>query len=117
MILAVGVVLFLVAIVLLGTYFLEPSTKTTTFKRVSVNEARNVASSQQKIKPQKSVAKKPKLTFKELLFKAGIVSDVELKKFYLISAISPVIGFGVGFLIGFLVGYSTIANGLGILGA
>jgi pilus assembly protein TadC len=59
--------------------------------------------------------KKTRISLKERLFRAGIVSDGELKKFYLIKAFSPVVGFLIGFGIPALFFSSGAGVGLGVV--
>jgi len=59
--------------------------------------------------------KKTRVSLKERLFRAGIVSDGELKKFYLIKAFSPVVGFLIGFGIPALFQSSGAGVGLGVV--
>lgn len=101
--------------------FLNSKPRTTTFKRTATTRASTITSSTQtrQTGARQFTAKKKKqpLTFKEKLFRAGIISNIELKKFYIIYTISPLSGFLIMFLLGLYLQGLALANIFGIFGA
>ncbi|MCS6962271.1 MAG: type II secretion system F family protein [Deltaproteobacteria bacterium] len=118
MIIWAGVLLLLLVGLLLAYNYVESKPKTAAFNRTFVSKAQPVRTSTPLSSNVKKTEKKSKkLSHKELLFKAGIVSSAELKKFYLIGVLSPVVGFASLFSFGFYLAGNSVGNIFGILGA
>ncbi len=112
----VGVIFLLLGLSLAGYVYVAATPQSKSFVQRPVKRTTEEVRSTS-VKEEKITKKINKTSFKEKLFKAGIISDVELRKFFFILSFSPAIGFLSFAFFSYLVFGKNFLIPAGILGA